>query len=190
MGQLDVSYDTREFEVAAELDQSGRLTPACARQVCKILDEQGFVVIPNLMSEEEAAEGLRLVHDAIDDANREIGAFASQTDIQYRRRDFCPLPSTKPVLTYAAMLCQRLQQVLVEYCGRTRQVLEISTLTSYLGSSHQYIHRDPDGVLCMFAAVDDVSPEQGGTVFVPGTHTYSGADMKHGGKAILFVRLF
>ena len=37
-------------------------------------------------------------------------------------------------------------------------------------------------MLCLFAAVDEVLSEQGGTVFVPGTHNYSGADMKHNGN--------
>ena len=190
MVELDVSCDTQEFEVPAELDKNGRLTRGCARQICEVLDTSGFVVIPRLLSDQMAAEGLQIVSNSIADPNREMGNFASQTDLHYGRRDFCPLPSTKPVLSYAAMLCQRLENVLGEYCGRTRQVLEISTLTSYLGSSHQYIHSDPEGVLCLFAAVDDVSPEQGGTVFVPGTHNYSGSEMKHGEKASLLMDLY
>jgi hypothetical protein len=190
MAQLEVSHDTREFEVPAELDENGRLTRTCAKQVCKVLDDHGFVVIPRLLTDEEAAAGLGIVREAIADPHREMGAFASQTDIRYKRRDFCPLPSTEPVLSYAAMLCRRLDTALIEYCGRTRPVLEISTLTSYLGSSHQYIHRDPDGVICLFTALDDISPAQGGTVFVPGTHKFSGAEMKHGGKANLLMGLY
>ncbi len=190
MFNLDVSYDTQEFEVPAELDEKCRLTRGCARRICEVLDESGFVVIPHLLSDQMTAVGLQIVRDAITDPNREMGAFASQTVIRYRRRDFCPLPSTKPVLSYSATLCQRLERVLGEYCGRTRQVIDISTMTSYLGSSHQYIHRDPDGVLCLLAAVDDVSSAQGGTVFVPGTHNYSGAYMKHGGKANILMSLY
>lgn len=190
MVTLDVSYDTQEFEVPAELDENGHLTRGCARQICQVLDESGFVVIPHLLSGRETAVGLQIIRNSIDDPNREMGAFASQTDIRYRRRDFCPLPSTKPVLSFSAMLCQRLEKVLGEYCGRTRQVIEISTMTSYLGSSHQYVHRDPGGVLCLFAAMEDVSSAQGGTVFVPGTHNYSGADMKHSGKANLLMHFY
>lgn len=190
MVQLDVSYDTQEFEVPAELDENSRLTPECARRVCQNLDEHGFAVIPGLLSDREAAAGLQIVRDGIADPNREKSEFASETDTGYGRRDFCPLPSSEPVLSYAAILCQRLENVLAEYCGRSRQVLDIATLTSYFGSSHQYIHRDPDGVLCLFAAVDDVSTEQGGTVFVPGTHNYSGAEINHGGKAKLLMRLY
>lgn len=190
MVNLEVSYDTQEFEVLPELDENGCLTDSCARQICRILDESGFVVISHLMSDQEASTGLQIVRDSIADPNREMGAFASQTDIRYGRRDFCPLPSTKPVLSYATLLCQRLEKVLGEYCGRTRNILEISTMTSYLGSSHQYIHRDPEGVLCLFAAVDDVSPAQGGTVFVPGTHNYSGADMKYDCNADQLMQLY
>jgi hypothetical protein len=69
-------------------------------------------------------------------------------------------------------------------------VLEISTLTSYIGCSHQYLHRDPSGVLCVFVALEDVSPEQGGTVLAPGTHPFIGFHRGHGGKAELFMRLF
>jgi len=190
MVQLDVSYDTKTFEVPPAFDETGRLTSDCARQARQILDEHGFVLIPDLLSDEEAAKGLDFIRDAIDNPNRETGAFASESDIRHRRRDFCPLPSAKPVLSYAALICQRLEEVLLEYCGRSRQILEISTLTSYFGSSHQYIHRDPEGVLCMFVAVDDVSPEQGGTVFVPGTHNYSGAEYAHGRKANRLMELY
>lgn len=186
----EVSYDTREFEVPAELDDVGRLTDRCASQAAKALDEHGFVVMTQLLSDAESAAGLQLVRDAIANPNRERGTFASQTDIRYVRRDFCPLPSVAPVLSYSAKLCQRLEKVLVEFCGRRRPVLEISTLTSYFGSSHQYIHRDPDGVLCLFVAVDDVSAEQGGTLFVPGTHRFSGSDMRHGGRSDKLMHLF
>lgn len=190
MVRLDVSYDTQEFEVPAELDKDDCLTRECAQKICQVMDKSGFVVIPHLLSNQEASKGLKIVSDYIADPNREMGSFASQTDIQHKRRDFCPLPSTEPVLSYSAMLCQRLEKVLAEYCGKTRQVLEISTMASYLGSSHQYIHSDPDGVLCLFAAVDNVSSDQGGTLFVPETHKYSGVDMKHGGKAELLTSLY
>jgi ectoine hydroxylase-related dioxygenase (phytanoyl-CoA dioxygenase family) len=190
MADLNVSFDTAEFEVHAALDSRGRLTHDCASQAQVILDTHGFVLIRDLLSDEEAADGLALVRQVIDNPDRETGAFASETDIRHRRRDFCPLPSTAPVLDYSHMLCHRLEEVLLEYCGRSRQVIEISTLTSYRGSSHQYIHRDPEGVLCMFVAVDDVSPEQGGTVFVPGTHPYNGSEDAHDGKANMLMRLF
>jgi hypothetical protein len=190
MTKIDISFDEKEFEVQAEFDDNGRLTSGCAWQICKILDQSGFVVILHLLSIQEAEVGLQIVRDSISDPNREMSNFASQTDIRHGRRDFCPLPSTKPVLSYAAKLCQRLERVLGEYCGKTRQVLEISSMTNYLGSSHQYIHSDPDGALCIFVAVDDVSPIQGGTVFVPGTHNYSGSEMQHDGKTKFLMRLF
>jgi ectoine hydroxylase-related dioxygenase (phytanoyl-CoA dioxygenase family) len=190
MAILDVSYNTQEFEVRAEFDEKGRITHTCTKKICEILDKSGFVIIPHLLSDQEAKTGLKIVNDSIADPNREMSSFASQTDIRYRRRDFCPLPSTKPVISYATMLCQRLENVLGEYCGRTRQVLEISTMTSYFGSSHQYIHSDPEGVLCMFVAVDNVSPTQGGTLFVPGTHKFSGADMQYNGKVSLLMHLY
>ncbi len=186
----NISNDTKKYEVPADLDGNGLLTSACEQKICRSLDEFGFVVIPNLQTDEEVNSGLKIVQDAIADPDRERGDFASQTDILYQRRDFCPLASTAPVLSYASMLCQRLENVLLEYCGKTRKVLEISTMTSYQGSSHQYIHRDPDGVLCLFSALDDISPEQGGTVFVPGTHKYSGSELKHDGDASLLTTLF
>lgn len=187
---FEVSYDTKEFEVEPAFDARGRLTPECAQRICKIIDDQGFVVVPNLLSAEHVAATLRVVREVAADPKHETGKFASETDIKYKRRDFFPLPSTDGVLSLAATVCQRLETVLVEYCGKTRPIFEISMLTSYPGSSHQYIHRDPYGVLCLFAALDDVSPEQGGTVFVPGTHTYGGMEMRHDGQAHRLMRLF
>ncbi|MDW3094878.1 MAG: phytanoyl-CoA dioxygenase family protein [Gammaproteobacteria bacterium] len=189
MLNLNIAYNTKQYEVAAELNSAGRVTRNCAQHICNVLDNFGFVIIPHLQTEEEANVGLRLVQDAVADPNRERGDFASQTDILYERRDFCPLPSSPQVLSYASLLCYRLKDVLLEYCGTTRKVLEISTMTSYQGCSHQYLHRDPDGVLCLFSALDDISLEQGGTVFVPGTHKYSGSELQHEGDAGLLMTL-
>jgi hypothetical protein len=130
------------------------------------------------------------MRQTIDDPDRNRGSFASETDNRYVRRDFCSLPATPPVMSFAATLCQRIEGVLSEYCGRSRPLLEVTTLTSYLGSSHQYIHRDPIGVISLLAAVEDVSEQQGGTVFIPGTHMYGGADNKHGGAAFELMELF
>ena len=90
----------------------------------------------------------------------------------------------------AATLTRRLQDVLLEYCGRTRPIVEVSTLVSYLGSSHQYLHRDPTGVIAVFAALDDVEESQGGTVFAPRTHEYSGTELEHDGKSGTLLRVF
>lgn len=79
---------------------------------------------------------------------------------------------------------------MTQYCSSAWAVLEISTLTSYAGCSHQYLHRDPSGVLCVFVALEDVSPEQGGTVLAPGTHPFIGFHRGYGGRAELFMRLF
>ena len=38
--------------------------------------------------------------------------------------------------------------------------------------------------------MDDVSPEQGGTLFVPGTHEFSGSYLRHGGKSNKLMNLF
>jgi hypothetical protein len=99
MVNLNISYDTKAYEVQAELSEDGLLTDECSQQICKVLDEFGFVVIPDLQTEEEADIGLKIVQDAIADPTRERGDFASQTDILYQRRDFCPLASTSPVLS-------------------------------------------------------------------------------------------
>lgn len=190
MKTLEISHDTSEFEVTAELNGIGQIKESCALDICHLLDTQGFAVIKGLLSNDEAANGLAMVRKYLEDPARQKGEFASQTDMMYGRRDFCPLPSNDDVLSYAANFAQRLQPAISEYCGNTRKVLEISTMTSYRGASHQYIHRDPDGVLCLFAAVDDISPEQGGTVFVPGTHKFSGADMMFDGQADFLTRLY
>ncbi len=190
MKKLDISHDTSEFEVAAQLTDDGNISQSCAIDIIHLLDTQGFAVITGLLTEGEANHGLSMVRHYLEDPERQKGEFASQTDMLYGRRDFCPLPSNPDVLSYAATFAQRLQPAISEYCGTTRKVLEISTMTSYRGASHQYIHRDPDGVLCLFAAVDDISPEQGGTVFVPGTHKYSGADMMFDGQADFLTRLY
>lgn len=190
MDGLRISNDTSAYEVSAVLDDAGRLTDACVAQALGMMDRHGLVVITGLLSHSEADAGLELVRQTIADPERARSAFASETDNLYVRRDFCSLPSSEGVKGFAAMLAQRLAGVLTEYCGRTRPVLEIATFTSYLGSSHQYIHRDPAGVISMFAALEDVSPEQGGTVFVPGTHQYGGADYQQGGGAYRRMELF
>ncbi|QDH32986.1 phytanoyl-CoA dioxygenase family protein [Porphyrobacter sp. YT40] len=183
MKALQVSNDTSAFEVPAALDDCGRLAEPCVRQALAMMDRHGLVILTGLLSDAEAATGLDLIRRTIADPDRSHSAFASETDNRYLRRDFCALPSSPEVIGFAAMLARRLEGVLGEYCGRTRPVLEVATFTSYRGSSHQYIHRDPMGVISLFAAVEDVSAEQGGTVFVPGTHMYGGADNRHGGGA-------
>lgn len=190
MKALGVSSDTSAFELPAVLDAAGRLTADCARQAVAMIDRFGLVVLTDLLSDEEADFGLALVRQTIADPDRNKCAFASETDNRYLRRDFCSLPSSPPVTSFAATLCQRLEGVIGEYCGRSRPLLEVATFTSYIGSSHQYIHRDPAGVISLFAAVEDVSAEQGGTVFVPGTHQYGGAGNHHGGQAYALMELF
>ncbi|TAD73645.1 MAG: hypothetical protein EAY70_12115 [Sphingomonadales bacterium] len=190
MNELRVSSDTSAFEVPAVLNGTGRLADDCLRQVLTMMDTYGLVVLTNLLSDAEADFGLELMRQTIDDPERSKCAFASETDNRYRRRDFCSLPSTPPVTGFAAMLCQRLEGVYTEYCGRSRPLLEVATFTSYLGSSHQYVHRDPSGVISLFAAVEDVSEQQGGTVFVPGTHLYGGVGNTHGGTAEELMELF
>jgi ectoine hydroxylase-related dioxygenase (phytanoyl-CoA dioxygenase family) len=190
MTELKVSNDTSAFEVPAVLDDNGKLTQDCVRQALTMMDVHGLVVLTNLLSDEEADLGLELIRQTIDDPDRNRCAFASETDNRYLRRDFCSLPSTPPVARFAAKLCQRLESVYSEYCGKSRPLLEIITLTSYLGSSHQYIHRDPMGVISLLAAVEDVSDQQGGTVFIPGTHLYAGSEYKHGGAAYELMRLY
>lgn len=190
MKTLDISNDTTEFEVSAQFSSNGQISESCTREICRLVDTAGFAVVNDLLDSSEADHGLAMMRQHLEDPNREKGDFASQTDMRYGRRDFCPLPSNPDVLSYAATLAQRLQPAIQEYCGVTRKVLEISTMTSYRGASHQYIHRDPDGVLCLFAAVDDVTSEQGGTVFVPGTHKFSGADMMFDGRADFLSRLY
>jgi hypothetical protein len=190
MNDLEVSNDTSAFEVPAVLDAAGRLTPECAAQAQQMIDTHGLVVLTGLLSDAEAALGLSLMQQAIDDPDRCHSSFASETDNLYVRRDFCALPSTPPVTRFAATLAQRLEGVIGEYCGRSRSLLEVATFTSYIGSSHQYIHRDPIGVISMFAAVEDVSDQQGGTVFVPGTHMYGGAENRLGGAAYGLMELY
>jgi hypothetical protein len=190
MTELKVSNDTSAFEVPAVLDDNGKLTQDCVRQALTMMDVHGLVVLTNLLSDEEANLGLELIRQTIDDPDRNRCAFASETDNRYLRRDFCSLPSTPPVTRFAAKLCQRLESVYSEYCGKTRPLLEVITLTSYLGSSHQYIHRDPMGVISLLAAVEDVSDQQGGTVFIPGTHMYAGAEYKHGAAAYGLMQLY
>ncbi len=190
MNAFKVSSDTSAFEVPAVLDGQGKLADHCIRQAAAMMDRHGLVILTDLLSDEEADAGLALMRQTIDDPDRSHSAFASETDNLYKRRDFCSLPSTPPVNSFAATVCQRIEGVLSEYCGRSRPLLEVATFTSYWGSSHQYIHRDPIGVISLFAAVEDVSEQQGGTVFVPGTHQYGGAEYQHGGKAYALMALF
>lgn len=190
MNKLNISSDTSAFEVSAVLDGTGRLGDHCARQALAMMATHGLVILTGLLSDEEADVGLELIRQTVDDPDRNRCAFASQTDNRYLRRDFCSLPATPPVTRFAATLCQRLEAVLSEYCGRPHPLLEVTTLTSYLGSSHQYIHRDPSGVISLFAAVEDVSQQQGGTVFVPGTQLFDGAERKHSAYTGEMMELF
>lgn len=190
MNMLKVSNDTSAFEVPVRLDENGQLAPECVAEALRLMDTHGLVVLTGLLSDAEADIGLDLIRQTIDDPDRSRCSFASETDNRYVRRDFCALPSTPPVNRFAAMLCQRLEGVFTEYCGRSRSLLEVITLTSYLGSSHQYIHRDPIGVISLLAAVEDVSEQQGGTVFIPGTHMHGGAENKHGGAAYELMELY
>ncbi|UZK65151.1 phytanoyl-CoA dioxygenase family protein [Sphingomonas sp. M1-B02] len=190
MQKLKASNDTSAFEVPAVLDEKGRLTEPCVRKALTSMDMHGLVVLTNLLSEAQADVGAELIRQTIDDPDRSRCAFASETDNRYLRRDFCSLPSTPLVTRFAAGLCQSLEDILSEYCGRSHPLLEVTTLTSYFGSSHQYVHRDPSGVISLFAAVEDVSEQQGGTVFIPGTHMYDGAERKHDGNAYALMELF
>jgi len=190
MNELRVSNDTSAFEVPTVLDENGKLTDDCVRKALTIMDRHGLVILTGLLSEQEADLGADLIGRTIDDPDRNQCAFASETDNRYRRRDFCSLPSTPIVNGFAAKVCQRVEGVISAYCDRAHPLLEITTLTSYLGSSHQYIHRDPGGVISIFAAVEDVSEQQGGTIFVPGTHPRDGAESRHGGIADDLMELF
>ncbi|PLK24547.1 hypothetical protein C0V72_05545 [Porphyrobacter sp. TH134] len=190
MNELKISHDTAMFEVPAVVDAKGKLTEPCIREAAGMMDRYGLVILTNLLSDEEADFGLELMRQTVNDPARHRSSFASETDNLYVRRDFCSLPSTPPVMRFAGTLTQRLEGILSEFCGRSRPLLEIATFTSYWGSSHQYIHRDPSGVISLFAAVEDVSDQQGGTVFVPGTHMYGGAANTHGGQAYELMELF
>ncbi|MBU7579728.1 MAG: phytanoyl-CoA dioxygenase family protein [Porphyrobacter sp.] len=190
MPDFSVSSDTSAFEVAAVLDPQGRLTGECERAALEMMDTFGLVVLTGLLSDAEADFGLGLIRQTIDDPARAHSTFASETDNSYKRRDFCSLPATREVNGFAALLAQRLEGVYREFCGLSRPLIEVATFTSYLGSSHQYIHRDPAGVISLFAALEDVSPEQGGTVFVPGTHLYGGVENTHAGHARALMELF
>ncbi len=190
MSELRVSNDTCRFEVAAILDDKGRLTGDCVRQALSIMDQHGLVILTGLLSQSEADVGAALIRQTIDDPDRSRCAFASQTDNRYKRRDFCSLPSTPTVTGFAATLSRRLEAIISAYCDRSHPLLEITTLTSYRGSSHQYIHRDPSGVISIFAAVEDVSAQQGGTVFVPGTQLTDRAGSRRGDIADEAMAMF
>lgn len=190
MNELKVSNDTSRFEVAAVLDDRGQLTESCVQHALTIMDRHGLVILIDLLSDEEADTGLDLLRQTIDDPDRNRCGFASETDNRYVRRDFCSLPSNQPVNRFAATLCQRLEGIISHYCDRSHPLLEVTTLTSYIGSSHQYIHRDPAGVISLFAAVEDVSDQQGGTVFIPGTHLFGSSQMHKDAQARALMELF
>jgi ectoine hydroxylase-related dioxygenase (phytanoyl-CoA dioxygenase family) len=189
MNGLNISEDTSRFEVAAVLDASGKLTAGCAREAVEKIDTYGFVIVTDLLSHDEADAALEMVRQTADDPDRKLCTFASETDNRYKRRDFCSLPPTPFLKSFAGTLCQRLEGVISEYCRPSHRLLEAITLISYQGSSHQYFHRDPPNVLSFFAAFQDVSQDQGGTVFVPGTHKYPGVEKRHGGLGLELMNL-
>lgn len=182
--------DTSEFRILAEFDGGTGLSEECAESIRDRLDRNGFVIVDGLLTRREADVGKALIDRTVNDPGRHMSQFASETDNRYRRRNFCSLPSTAESLRFVSTVCRRLEPVISEYCGRSRPLLEITTLTSHQGSSHQYIHRDPDCVLSMLVAVDDITAEQGGTLFVPGTHKYGGANIRMDGRAFEFMELY
>lgn len=184
------SNDTLAFQITAEFDGGTGLSEDCASSVQGCLDRNGFVIIHGLLTRREADAGLDLINETLNNPMRHVSQFASETDNRYHRRSFCSLPSTPETLGFASTICSRLEPVISEYCGRSRPLLEITTLTSHQGSSHQYVHRDPDCVLSMLVAVDDITDEQGGTLFLPGTHKYGGANMRMNGRAFEFMELY
>lgn len=110
MIESEISFDTKGFEVYPELDRHGILTAESYRRICGALDRHGFVILPGLLTHPEADSGMRAI---LDDPSREKWAFASEIDIAYRRRDFCPPPANSSVLKYRkkAMAAFRLVQV-------------------------------------------------------------------------------
>lgn len=190
MNGLNISNDTSLFEVPAVLDAAGKLSDDCARETISKIDTYGFAILTDLLSHDEADEALEMVRQVADDPERNLCTFASETDNRYKRRDFCSLPPTPFVNSFAGTLCQRLERVISEYCRPSHRLLEAITLTSYQGSSHQYFHRDPPNVLSFFGAFEDVSEDQGGTVFVPGTHKYAGVEKRHSGFGLELMDLF
>lgn len=190
MIKLGISHDTSPFEVRALLDEKGRLTVDCARQALMLLEAEGLVIITDLLSSEEANKGSELVRETTENPDRNHCAFASETDNRFKRRDFCSLPSSPEVIGFVATLCKRLESVLAQYCSRANRLLEVTTLTSYLGSSHQYFHRDPSGVISLFASVENIKEEQGGTVFVPRTQLDGVAGEEHDNRSLEAMSLF
>lgn len=190
MDELKVSSDTSAFEVPAVLKENGALTDACVQRAVASMETHGLVILTGLLSDEQSEVGAELIRQTIDDPHRKRCAFASETDNRYMRRDFCSLPSTPAVTGFAADLCRTLEGILSRYCDRSHPLLEVTTLTSYSGSSHQYVHRDPSGVISLFAAVEDVSDRQGGTVFVPGTHIRDGAGTEDDDPSYELMELF
>lgn len=184
------SADTSEFEIAAAFNGGARLSEDCATSVRECLDRHGFAIVDGLLARGEADAGLGMINQTLENPERQVSQFASETDSNYHRRNFCSLPSTPESLHLASSICKRLEPVISEYCGHSRSLLEITTLTSHQGSSHQYIHRDPDAVLSMLVAVEDIGPDQGGTLFVPGTHKFGGANIQMGGRAFEFMELY
>ena len=165
-----VVYDTRPFEIAAEFSSDGQLNSDCVQHIAQTLDRFGFAIIVDLLTAREAQQGLDLIRGTLNDPSRTKGAFASTIDNKFNRRDFCPLASTEPVLLFVSTLCKKLGKIVNQYCDTTKLIIEISTLTSYFGSSHQYVHRDFWDIISILAAVEDVSHEQGETLFIPSTH--------------------
>jgi hypothetical protein len=123
--RLPASAQVGNHGIPAEVDDGGRLSAAVAEKAIRLLDRDGFVVLVDLLSSEEASSGLGLVRDALADPDRESATFASSTDTANRRRDFCPLPANAPVLNWVRMLTRRIAPVLSEYTGMSRSLLEI-----------------------------------------------------------------
>jgi ectoine hydroxylase-related dioxygenase (phytanoyl-CoA dioxygenase family) len=189
-GNLRVSYDTDVYEIRDWQTADGALSATAAREICRTIDVHGFALLSDVLSGEESDKLRQEVDGIVSAPSREVASFASQTDSQFRRRNFVALPMSPEILQAAQKLTKRLCKVLSQYTGTSRSLLEVSALISYFGSSHQYLHRDPPGVISIFVALNDIAPGQGGTLFVPDSHQYCGSNEKHGGKADTWLELF
>lgn len=174
---LPTTFDTTAFEVAPRFDADGVITAESLDEIRAVMDDNGFVILPGFLTPDEVETGRGLQDGTIVDVAGETSQFASETDIHYRRRDFHAIPWTDTTHRFLSSVLGRTGDLLRPYMDDDAALLECSAMISYPGSSHQYLHRDPDGAISVFLVLDDVDRKRGGTVFVPGSHRDDSTDV-------------